>query len=224
MSVTAELPALGSADDARRAQALSMGGLRRFARVVEEVHEVAHECVVLLGIQPARGDRLELHELLHRSAALAPDGDGYRLDGRKYFTTGTLYADLTEVTAGLPDGSTALAVIPTDRAGVTVVDDWDGMGQRLTGTGTATFAGVRVAREEVLVLPGTEGGASGPPMSTRYRFVSRRTPCDTSSADRTQRKSASMRPPVPGTSSRRKSGDAIAVRPRITKRRMGAPR
>jgi alkylation response protein AidB-like acyl-CoA dehydrogenase len=81
---------------------------------------------------------------------LTPDGDGFRLNGTKYFTTGTLYADYAEVLASDPDGATVIALVPTDRAGVTVLDDWDGMGQRATGTGTAIFENVAVAPEETL--------------------------------------------------------------------------
>jgi alkylation response protein AidB-like acyl-CoA dehydrogenase len=81
---------------------------------------------------------------------LSPDGDGFRLNGTKYFTTGTLYADYAEVLASNPDGATVIALVPTDRAGVTVLDDWDGMGQRATGTGTAIFEDVVVAADETL--------------------------------------------------------------------------
>jgi alkylation response protein AidB-like acyl-CoA dehydrogenase len=81
---------------------------------------------------------------------LTPDGDRFRLNGTKYFTTGTLYADYAEVLASNPDGATVIALVPTDRAGVKVLDDWDGMGQRATGTGTATFDDVIVAAEETL--------------------------------------------------------------------------
>jgi alkylation response protein AidB-like acyl-CoA dehydrogenase len=81
---------------------------------------------------------------------LTPDGDGFRLNGTKYFTTGTLYADCAEVLASNPDGATVIALVPTDRAGVTVLDDWDGMGQRATGTGTAIFEDVVVAADETL--------------------------------------------------------------------------
>ncbi len=81
---------------------------------------------------------------------LTRDGEGYRLNGTKFFTTGTLYADYAEVIASDPDGATVIAMVPTDRDGVTVLDDWDGMGQRATGTGTATFVDVAVAAEELL--------------------------------------------------------------------------
>ncbi|TQR85484.1 acyl-CoA dehydrogenase [Mycobacterium hodleri] len=81
---------------------------------------------------------------------LTTDGDGYRLNGRKYFTTGTLYADYAEVLASDPEGATVIVLVPTDRAGVTVLDDWDGFGQRATGTGTAIFDDVAVTVDETL--------------------------------------------------------------------------
>lgn len=81
---------------------------------------------------------------------LVPDGSGHRLTGTKYFTTGTLYADYTEVLASDPSGATVNALVPTDRAGVTVLDDWDGFGQRATGTGTAIFENVAVSADETL--------------------------------------------------------------------------
>lgn len=81
---------------------------------------------------------------------LRPDANGFRLNGTKFFTTGTLYADYAEVIASDPDGATVIALVPTDRAGVTVLDDWDGMGQRATGTGTATFSDVAVSADEIL--------------------------------------------------------------------------
>ena len=85
---------------------------------------------------------------------LVPDGqDGFRLTGTKYYSTGTLYADRVAVAACLPDGTVASAVVPVDRAGVTVADDWDGMGQRLTASGTTLFEDVHVAADEVLPSP-----------------------------------------------------------------------
>jgi alkylation response protein AidB-like acyl-CoA dehydrogenase len=81
---------------------------------------------------------------------LTPQRDGYRLDGTKYYSTGTLYCDYVMVRATDPSGATASVIIPAGREGVTRTDDWDGAGQRLTGTGTTTFVNVRVAREEAV--------------------------------------------------------------------------
>lgn len=78
--------------------------------------------------------------------------DGLRLTGRKYYTTGTLYADWTDATATAEDGRTVAVLVSTRAPGVTVSDDWDGFGQILTGTGTAVFDGVPVAPEHVVTL------------------------------------------------------------------------
>lgn len=81
---------------------------------------------------------------------LVEDDDGtLRVHGTKYYTTGTLYADWTDVTVGrdgLPDTAVAVRV---DQPGVTVLDDWDGFGQRHTGTGTVVFDGAVVRPEHV---------------------------------------------------------------------------
>jgi alkylation response protein AidB-like acyl-CoA dehydrogenase len=76
-----------------------------------------------------------------------PEG-GYRLNGTKYYSTGTLYSDYTQIWAAAPDGRIAGAVIPIDREGVTIEDDWDGFGQRLTATGTTRLDNVHVAEDE----------------------------------------------------------------------------
>ena len=81
---------------------------------------------------------------------LTPDGDGYRLDGTKFYCTGTLFSDWTNVFAVLPNGELASACIPVSRAGVELADDWDGIGQPYTGSGTIRFHHVRVEANEVL--------------------------------------------------------------------------
>ncbi|ORB31794.1 acyl-CoA dehydrogenase family protein [Mycolicibacterium parafortuitum] len=81
---------------------------------------------------------------------LTRGGSNYLLNGRKFFTTGTLYSDYAEVLASDPDGASVIALVPTDHPGVTVLDDWDGMGQRATGTGTAIFENVPVPADQVM--------------------------------------------------------------------------
>jgi alkylation response protein AidB-like acyl-CoA dehydrogenase len=82
---------------------------------------------------------------------LIDSGDGLRLNGTKFYSTGTLYADLILVRAITASGDGVAVVIPADRAGIERVDDWDGIGQRLTGTGTTNFHNVLVNPEEVIV-------------------------------------------------------------------------
>ncbi len=91
---------------------------------------------------------------LHFDTAFTPDpsGSGFRLNGEKFYSTGTLYADYTQIWAAAPNGRIAGVVVPVDREGVTVVDDWDGFGQRLTGTGTTRLDDVRVEDHEIFDL------------------------------------------------------------------------
>ena len=68
---------------------------------------------------------------------------GWRLDGTKYYSTGTIYASWIAAVARDGDDRVLLAT-PADAAGVTILDDWDGFGQRLTGSGTTRFVDVHV--------------------------------------------------------------------------------
>ncbi|MDH6181714.1 alkylation response protein AidB-like acyl-CoA dehydrogenase [Microbacteriaceae bacterium SG_E_30_P1] len=76
-------------------------------------------------------------------------GDGsLRVDGRKFYTTGSIFADWIDATA-TKDGTDVTVLIPRHQEGVTVLDDWDGFGQPLTGTGTAIFESAEVSAEDV---------------------------------------------------------------------------
>ncbi len=75
-------------------------------------------------------------------------GDAWIITGRKYYTTGSIFADWTDVTCRRGDEPCA-ALVRTDQAGVTLSDDWDGFGQRVTGTGTLVLDHARVETEDV---------------------------------------------------------------------------
>lgn len=76
--------------------------------------------------------------------------NGLRLRGKKFYSTGGLLADRLRVTAKDDSGNTVSVLIPRQREGVVQHDDWDGMGQRLTASGTTEFNDVRVQAEEVM--------------------------------------------------------------------------
>jgi SfnB family sulfur acquisition oxidoreductase len=84
---------------------------------------------------------------------LSRDGGGYRLNGVKFYSTGSLIADQLYVMARTEDGGHAIAIVPKDRTGIEVIDDWDGMGQRTTGSGTTKLDNVEVSAEEIMPLP-----------------------------------------------------------------------
>jgi len=90
----------------------------------------------------------ERSEVTGNSVTLVREDDHWLLDGEKYYCTGTLYADWIAVSASDGDEHVAVAVA-TDAPGVTRLDDWDGFGQRLTGSGTTRFDKVRVEEHQL---------------------------------------------------------------------------
>ena len=82
---------------------------------------------------------------------IEPDGGNFRVNGTKYYTTGSLYADWIQTGARTADGRDIIALVRADAPGVTIHDDWDGFGQRLTASGTAVFENVAVPASDILV-------------------------------------------------------------------------
>ena len=68
---------------------------------------------------------------------LVRDGGRWLLNGEKYYTTGSIFAEWIAVMAST-DGieGRQYAVVNTKQAGVEIVDDWDGFGQQLTACTT----------------------------------------------------------------------------------------
>jgi alkylation response protein AidB-like acyl-CoA dehydrogenase len=123
-------------------------------------------------LSEARGPALgEVDTIVSRD-----EGGQLRISGRKYYTTGSIFATWTLATTRLDDGvpapgrgrggsrrgtssgdptRLALAVVRVRQPRTHVKDDWDGFGQRLTGTGTVEFTAAGV--EDLLVLPPVDG-------------------------------------------------------------------
>lgn len=78
-------------------------------------------------------------------------GAGWVLRGEKYYTTGSIFADWVVVMAST-DGveGRQYAVVERTAPGVRILDDWDGFGQPLTGTGTAIFDDVPVQEQNII--------------------------------------------------------------------------
>ncbi|WP_457208301.1 acyl-CoA dehydrogenase family protein, partial [Nocardioides sp. P5_C9_2] len=77
-------------------------------------------------------------------------GERWRLDGTKGYATGALFAHWIPVLAHLDtlidpgQGPLHVAWVERDARGVTVTDDWAGMGQRTTGSGAVELVDVEV--------------------------------------------------------------------------------
>jgi len=81
------------------------------------------------------------------------------LNGEKYYTSGSLYADWINLSASDDAGTVRGVLVPTRAAGVEILDDWEGFGQQLTASGTALFHDVVI--DDALIKPNAE----------RFRFA-----------------------------------------------------
>lgn len=92
---------------------------------------------------------------LDRRVVARAELDGYRIDGVKNFSSGSVGSDLLTFSAWHKASDTALiAALPTRAEGITVNPDWDAFGQRQTDSGTVRFDHVRLEPVQVLQAPG----------------------------------------------------------------------
>ena len=79
-----------------------------------------------------------------------------RLTGEKFYSTGALFADILVTTALQDNGQPVMAFIPLPAEGVQIIDDWSGMGQRTTASGTVRLEQVAVEPAWLIPLPPAE--------------------------------------------------------------------
>ncbi|HTI03483.1 MAG TPA: SfnB family sulfur acquisition oxidoreductase [Acidisoma sp.] len=83
---------------------------------------------------------------------IRPTRDGkFLLNGRKFYSTGALFAHWIAVLAKDEQDRVVFAFLRQDTTGVTLIDDWSGFGQRTTGSGTTVFENAVV--EAFAVIP-----------------------------------------------------------------------
>jgi alkylation response protein AidB-like acyl-CoA dehydrogenase len=88
---------------------------------------------------------------LDAALTLAPDGDGFVVDGRKTFATGASVADRLVVSATRTDtGEKLTFTVDAKQPGISYPSDWDNSGQRLTASGGVVFDKVAVDGRDVL--------------------------------------------------------------------------
>ena len=81
---------------------------------------------------------------------LTVDDESAEVTGQKFYTTGSIFADYSDTLVEATDGSQHIAVVPLAQDGVSVSDDWDGFGQKLTGTGTIIYDHARLESRDVI--------------------------------------------------------------------------
>ena len=109
---------------------------------------------------PERGQKA----VNHSSTRLTRRADGLRLTGRRFYSTGAIFAHWIPTRAVDDDGRAVQVWAAFDAPGVRVIDDWSSFGQRTTASGSVEFTDVPV--DEALVFPvwsyANRPGVSGP--------------------------------------------------------------
>lgn len=87
-----------------------------------------------------------------RKVSLFADGDEhYRATVRKYYATGSLYADWIPTALNSEDKEEHhLAFFSHHAEGLTIIDDWAGLGQRTTASGSVILDNARIAKNLVV--------------------------------------------------------------------------
>ncbi len=88
--------------------------------------------------------------ILHSGTRLRSTPDGLRLTGKRFYSTGALFAHRIPARAIDDAGRAVQAWVPREAPGLTVIDDWDAFGQRTTASGTVVFDDVPVHADDVL--------------------------------------------------------------------------
>lgn len=85
------------------------------------------------------------------SSRIVKEGDHFKVTGKKYYSTGGLYSDWISAVALDEQDKPVYFILPIDREGLELVDDFDAMGQRLTASGTTNFNNVTVYQDEIQI-------------------------------------------------------------------------
>jgi SfnB family sulfur acquisition oxidoreductase len=84
------------------------------------------------------------------STKLTRRGEDYVLNGHKFYATGALFSTFVPIGAVDDDGRIYRVVVPRNAPGLTIIDDWNGMGQRTTASGTVTLENVFIPADHVI--------------------------------------------------------------------------
>ncbi|AYG05750.1 SfnB family sulfur acquisition oxidoreductase [Pseudomonas fluorescens] len=111
---------------------------------------------------PERGTK----NTLDVKARISTEGDGFVINGQKFYSTGALFAHWVAVKALDDEGRQVMAFVRRGTPGLRIVDDWSGFGQRTTASGTVLLNNVPVDADLVVPIwrlgqtPGIQGAVS----------------------------------------------------------------
>ena len=79
-----------------------------------------------------------------------PRGDGYVINGQKFYCSGALLAHLVPVAATDENGNTMIAFVERDGQGLRIIDNWSSFGQRTTASGSVLLEDAFVPASHVI--------------------------------------------------------------------------
>ena len=97
---------------------------------------------------PERGAR----NTLEINTRIVRDGDGGRISGQKFYSTGALFAHWVAVKAVDDQQRLVMAFVSRGSPGLRIVDDWSGFGQRTTASGTVLLENAHVPDTHVVQI------------------------------------------------------------------------
>lgn len=75
---------------------------------------------------------------------LIQNGEVWVLNGEKFYSTGSIFADWLAIKALHPEGHVVLVLVDRFTHGIEIEDDWNGFGQRTTASGTIKLNQVHI--------------------------------------------------------------------------------
>lgn len=152
-----------AAADSNLAQALRAhwGFIEDVLSRTDDQAQFTHRWLTRLGSGDIIGNAITERGNAHgqNTTRLSRETGQWVLNGTKFYSTGTGYADWIMVAATGDDDEPASLTVSVDAPGVKIVDDWEGFGQRLTASGTTVFDNVVV--DDAEVFPAGHGLDSG---------------------------------------------------------------
>ena len=144
--------------------------VREFARTDGSLAHLFGYHHLPLNLVLFRGSNAQKDHLLRASAAgnliwgnsgnaMSKTSSGRRIDkgwlvnGKRPFSSGSHIADYIQISFETAEGDRLTAAVPADRDGIVVEDDWDGIGQRQTGSGTVSFHDLEIKDDDLISSP-----------------------------------------------------------------------
>ena len=90
--------------------------------------------------------------VLEFQTLIKKEGEGYVVNGRKFYSSGALLAHWVPIVTADEAGLPHLAIVERSAPGLTIVNDWTSFGQRTTASGTVLIDQVKVPASQVIPI------------------------------------------------------------------------